>query len=116
MNVSKRFLRDFAYLANLYSWNAADIEDVKAQTRSNPSEMRNYWTALAAAHRAGYEQTAGNGYMRLAHWDQLATKKAGNFVDQVVEKWRDAANGANAHMDHRITINHLCDAPPGGKP
>jgi len=68
MNVSNAFLRDFAYIANLYGWNAADIEDVKAQTRANPEAMRRYWTDLATAHRAGYQQTAANGYERLRVW------------------------------------------------
>jgi hypothetical protein len=68
MNVSKQFINDFAYLANLYGWAAGDIEDVKAQTRANPEPMRRYWTTLASAHRAGYEQTAANGHMRLGDW------------------------------------------------
>lgn len=68
MKVSKDFLRDFAYLANLYGWDAADIEDVKAQTRANPEPMRRYWTTLAAAHRTGYRQNAANGYERLEVW------------------------------------------------
>lgn len=74
MKVSKQFLKDFAYLANRYGWNAADIEDVKAQTRSDPELMRAYWTNLAAAHRAGYEQISENGYMRLAAWQQTAAR------------------------------------------
>jgi hypothetical protein len=57
MLVSKRFLRDFAYIANLYGWNTADVEDAKAQTRVNPTEMCRYWSQLAAAHRTGYVQT-----------------------------------------------------------
>lgn len=69
MKVSRDFLRDFAYLANLYRWDAADIEDVKAQTRAAP-ELRRYWTTLAAAHRAGYEQTRENGFERLEAWMQ----------------------------------------------
>ena len=72
MQVSRKFLKDFAYLANLYGWTAADIEDVKAQTRANPEPLRAYWTGLAAAHRAGYEQNADNGFIRLAHWCQQA--------------------------------------------
>lgn len=68
MKVSKDFLRDFAYLANLYQWDAADIEDVKEQTRANPEQMRSYWTVLAAAHRAGYQQTEANGHERLRVW------------------------------------------------
>jgi len=70
MKVSKQFLRDFAYIANLYGWNADDVEDAKAQTKANPEEMRRYWTQLAAAHRAGYQQTPDNNFIRLGHWLQ----------------------------------------------
>lgn len=70
MNVSRQFLRDFAYIANLYAWTAADIEDVKAQTRASPDELGRYWTRLAAAHRAGYGQTGANNFMRLEQWQQ----------------------------------------------
>lgn len=70
MKVSKRFIHDFAYIANLYAWTAADIEDVKAQTRASPDELGRYWTRLAAAHRAGYQQTGANNFMRLDQWDQ----------------------------------------------
>lgn len=80
MKVSKQFLRDFAYIANLYSWTADDVEDAKAQTRSNPGEMVPYWTLLAAAHRAGYQQTRENNHMRLGQWLQLqATDTAGDI-------------------------------------
>ena len=72
MQVSRKFLKDFAYLANLYGWTAADIEDVKAQTRANPEPLRAFWTSLAAAHRAGYQQNAANSFIRLAHWCQQA--------------------------------------------
>jgi hypothetical protein len=68
MQVSKQFLRDFAYLANFYGWTPADIEEGKAETRADPATMRRYWTNLARAHRAGYRQTSANGYMRLAEW------------------------------------------------
>ena len=68
MKVNKAFLKDFAYLANLYGWDALDVEAVKAQTRANPESMRRYWTTLAAAHRAGYVQTKANGYQRLCKW------------------------------------------------
>lgn len=70
MKVSKQFLRDFAYIANLYGWSAEDVEDAKAQTRAHP-ELRSYWAQLAAAHRAGYQQTPENDYMRLGRWLQL---------------------------------------------
>lgn len=69
MLVSKKFLLDFAYCANYYGWTDADVEDVKRQTRKSP-ELKQYWTELAEAHRAGYRQTKENNYMRLAEWQQ----------------------------------------------
>lgn len=68
MKVSPVFLKDFAYIANLYGWDAADIDDAKAQTRAAPGPMVAYWTMLAGAHRAGYRQDLANGYMRLGAW------------------------------------------------
>ena len=68
MRVSRQFLQDFAYIANRYGWNAADIEEVKAATRADPDGMCRYWSTLAKAHRAGYEQNAVNGYLRLDAW------------------------------------------------
>ena len=68
MRVSKQFLRDFAYLANRYGWTPADIEEIKAQTRASPEEMMRYWTNLAIAHQAGYEQTKENSFIRLREW------------------------------------------------
>ena len=75
MKVSRQFLQDFAYLANWYGWTAADIDDVKEATRLDPEGMREYWTTLAAAHRAGYKQTRENGYIRLHTWCALASPK-----------------------------------------
>jgi hypothetical protein len=71
MLISKRFLRDFTYIANLYGWNAEDVEDAKAQTRANPDKMLRYWTQLAAPHRAGYAQPPENNFMWLEQWLQL---------------------------------------------
>jgi hypothetical protein len=68
MQVSKQFLKDFAYLANRYGWTSADIEEVKTVTRMNPEPMRRYWSTLATAHRTGYEQTKENGFIRLQAW------------------------------------------------
>lgn len=68
MQVSKAFLQDFAYLANRYGWNAADVEEMKVAVRADEDAGRRYITTLAAAHRSGYEQTPGNGYMRLDAW------------------------------------------------
>lgn len=76
MKVSKRFIQDFAYVANWYDWSAKDVEEAKSQTRANPGEMVLYWTQLAAAHRAGYQQTADNNYMRLGQWMQIHANAA----------------------------------------
>ena len=68
---SQQFVDDIAYLARYYGWDSDDLDDVLAQTESNPDEMYGYWTQLAAAHRAGYQQTPENDYMRLGRWLQL---------------------------------------------
>jgi len=57
-------------LAIYYRWDADDLADVMTQTVANPDEMGQYWTRLAAAHRAGYAQTQENNYMRLGQWLQ----------------------------------------------
>lgn len=69
MLVSKKFLHDFAYIANFYDWSDAIVEDVKRETRES-LELRKYWTELADAHRAGYRQNKENNFMRLAEWQQ----------------------------------------------
>lgn len=71
MQVSKAVLLDFAYLANRYGWTVVDIEEMKAAVRANEDAGRRYVTTLAAAHRAGYEQTPDNHYMRLHVWCAL---------------------------------------------
>ena len=68
---SQQFVEDIAYLARYYGWDPDDLDDVLAQTESNPGEMCGYWTQLAAAHRAGYQQTPENNYMRLGQWSAL---------------------------------------------
>lgn len=65
---SENFIDDMVYLADYYGWGTEDIEDVMSQTVANPDEMSQYWTWLAAAHRAGYEQTSENNYLRLEAW------------------------------------------------
>lgn len=67
--VSREFIRDFAYIANLYEWTPADIEEVKQQTRGN-AELMGYWRTLAFAHRMGYQQTKENNYMRMTEWNE----------------------------------------------
>ncbi|WP_151636001.1 hypothetical protein [Noviherbaspirillum aerium] len=97
MLVSKQFLKDFAYLANRYEWTPDEIEDIKAHTRAYPVEMRRYWTNLATAYRAGYEQTVANDYIRLQTWcaqqswpdpyaDDLVNRSS-DLVLATVERW-----------------------------
>jgi hypothetical protein len=83
MKVSKQFLKDFALIANHYKWTPEDVEQVKEDTRANP-DLVNYWTVLAAAIRAGYEQTQENGYIRLRDWSEQQ-----GFGDPfTTENWR----------------------------
>lgn len=70
VKVSKSFMLDFAYIANLYEWSDGTVEEVKEQTRGNHELMR-YWQELAAAHRAGYQQSRENNWQRLGQWQQL---------------------------------------------
>ena len=95
MKVNKQFLQDFAYIANLYGWNVDDVEDAKAQTRVHP-ELHSYWIQLAAAHRAGYQQTRENNHMRLGQWLQL----------QAVGAKESGLEGATAIANARIGRRH----------
>lgn len=76
MKVSRSFLRDFGYLANYYSWNESDIEEIKQVVRENTG-YREYLEMLANAHRNGYEQTEKNNYIRLDAWLQFQRKRIG---------------------------------------
>ena len=67
--VSRKFIRDFAELANIYSWEGRELEEVKEQTRNSP-ELKLFWQRLAAAHRAGYVQNRDNNFERLDCWTQ----------------------------------------------
>jgi hypothetical protein len=58
---------DLRYLSDYYKWNDADKVDVRAAF-TDCEEMVRYFTVLAAAHRAGYSQHAGNGFVRLQQW------------------------------------------------
>lgn len=61
------FSDDLKYLATYYAWSTEDKAEVRAAfTDCEP--MVRYFTILAAAHRAGYSQDAGNGFVRLRDW------------------------------------------------
>jgi hypothetical protein len=58
---------DLKYLVAHYQWTADDKQEVRAAFTDSP-EMVHFFTVLAAAHRAGYEQCAANGFVRLQQW------------------------------------------------
>ena len=67
IKVSKQFLKDFAQLCNHFNWTLEEIEEFKVVIRENP-EMKRYLEILAAAIRAGYDQTEENIHVRLKEW------------------------------------------------
>jgi len=67
MKVSKAFLRDFGFLANLYKWDENDINEIKQAVREGTG-YREFLEQLAAAHRAGYVQDESNNFIRLEQW------------------------------------------------
>jgi len=61
------FSDDMKQLAKFYEWTPSDKLEIRtAFTDCEP--MVSYFTVLAAAHRAGYKQHAGNGFVRLQAW------------------------------------------------
>lgn len=93
MKASRQFFRNLAYLANRYGWTPEDIEDIKAQTRADLNPMKKYWKNLAAAHKAGYEQTSENGYIHLRAWCMQ-----NGFTDSFTEEdWSPLPNHQSAH-------------------
>lgn len=67
MKYPATFAQDLRELASRYGWNEEDKREVKAAF-TDCEEMVRFFTVLAAAHRAGYEQHAGNGFQRLESW------------------------------------------------
>lgn len=67
MKYPKTLSDDLKYLAEYYQWDQSDKADVRAAFTDCP-EMVRYFTVLAAAHRAGYAQDAGNGFQLLRDW------------------------------------------------
>lgn len=67
MKYPATFSADMKYLAAFYQWSEEDKQEVRAAFTDCP-EMVRYFTVLAAAHRAGYSQHAGNGFQRLQAW------------------------------------------------
>ena len=63
----KTLSADLTELAEFYFWDAEDKKEIRAAFTDSP-EMVRFFTVLAAAHRAGYEQSAANRYARLQAW------------------------------------------------
>lgn len=70
MKYPKTLAEDLKYLAGYYQWNSEDKKEVRDAFTGSP-EMVRYFTILAAAHRKGYSQDAGNGFIRLREWCAL---------------------------------------------
>lgn len=72
MKVSTEFIEDLRYLRRRYEWSEVDVADIKQvlkdEDAKGKSEMLHFLAVLAAAHRAGYEQDAANGFIRLQAW------------------------------------------------
>lgn len=67
MKYPVRLSDDLKYLSQYYGWNDEDKKEVRKAFTGCP-EMVRYFITLAAAHRAGYSQYAGNGHQRLKEW------------------------------------------------
>ena len=62
-----RFVEDLKYLAQWYQWTKEDKEEIKKMFTGS-QETVNFLMGLAAAHRAGYNEPAGNSFMTLERW------------------------------------------------
>lgn len=60
--------RDVTRLAARYGWSPAGRREIEESLLSNPKAIERYWRNLAAARRAGYVQTAENGFLLLPEW------------------------------------------------
>lgn len=67
MRLPTEFIDDMRYLRQRYGWTDDDAVQIKEALRDCDPLVR-FFSVLAAAHRAGYEQHAGNGFVRLQQW------------------------------------------------
>ena len=65
--VSREFAADFAYVAQMEHWDAADIAEFKEVIKKD-RRMMDYIATLALAYHNWYEQTEANGYPRVYSW------------------------------------------------
>ena len=67
MKYPARLSEDLKYLAAWYEWTSEEKTEIRAMF--NGCEVTvNFLMALAAAHRAGYNDPAGNSFMTLDRW------------------------------------------------
>ena len=62
-----RLSDDLKYLSAWYRWNDEDKKEVRAAF-TGCNVMVNFFMALAAAHRAGYNAPAGKSFQTLKTW------------------------------------------------
>lgn len=67
MKYPARFVDDLKYLASWYKWTQEDKDEIKSMFANSP-ETVTFLSALAAAHRAGYNDPAGKSFMTLEQW------------------------------------------------
>jgi hypothetical protein len=68
MELTDEVISDMRYLRNRFGWNEDDARDVMQAIREGGAEIVRYFTVLAAAYRAGYEQNEENEFVRLQAW------------------------------------------------
>lgn len=67
MKYPERLSEDLKYLANWYQWDADDKKEIRAMFTGCEKTV-NFLMALAAAHRAGYNDPAGKSFQTLESW------------------------------------------------
>lgn len=67
MRYPERLSADLKYLSAWYKWNDEDKKEIR-NAFTGCSVMVNFFMALAAAHRAGYNDPAAKNYQTLNRW------------------------------------------------
>lgn len=83
MRITPKMLDDLKYLAWFYMWNERIKDHVKAALRESPTEFTHYLSSLAAAHRAGYDESNGRGLAVFCATHGIAHPYVGELEDTV---------------------------------
>ena len=67
MEYPERLSEDLKYLSAWYKWSDEDKKEVRAMFTGCQKTV-NFLMALAAAHRAGYNDPAGKNFQTLEKW------------------------------------------------